>query len=178
MALKSPTRRFRLKRSVFIRSMGSETHAAMYTNMITEWTNARRWLGGKGPQHIGKSIGVADMKGQVWLLNAWASWCASCRTEHPLLVELAKAKIAPIVGLNYKDKPEEAKVWLGQLGDPYSVSVMDRDSRVGFDLGVYGVPETFVIDQTGTIRYKQIGPVTADSLEKKIIPMIRKLQQL
>lgn len=126
----------------------------------------------------GKSFGVADMKGQVWLLNVWASWCVACRTEHPLLVELAKEKIAPIVGLNYKDKPEEAKAWLAQLGDPYSVSVMDRDGRVGIDFGVYGVPETFVIDKTGTIRFKQIGPVTAEALEKKILPMIRRLQQL
>ncbi len=125
----------------------------------------------------GQTFGVADLKGQVWLLNVWASWCVACRTEHPILVELAKRKIVPIVGLNYKDKPEEAKMWLAQLGDPYSMSVMDRDGRVGIDFGVYGVPETFVIDKTGLIRYKQIGPVTTESLEQKIVPLLRELQK-
>lgn len=124
-----------------------------------------------------KTLGSEDMKGQVWLLNVWASWCVACRVEHPLLVELAKTKIVPIVGLNYKDKPEEAKTWLSQLGDPYAVSIMDRDGWVGIDFGVYGVPETFVIDKNGTIRYKQIGPVTTEALERKILPMIRELQK-
>ena len=124
-----------------------------------------------------KTLGRDDMKGQVWLLNVWASWCVSCRVEHPLLVELAKTKTVPIVGLNYKDKPEEAKAWLAQLGDPYTVSIMDRDGRVGIDFGVYGVPETFVIDGNGAIRYKHMGPVTVDSLEKKILPLVRQLQQ-
>ena len=117
------------------------------------------------------------MKGQVWLLNVWASWCVACRTEHPLLVELGKAKLVPIIGLNYKDKPDEAKAWLAQLGNPYALSVMDRDGNVGIDFGVYGVPETFVIDKTGTIRFKQIGPVTVEVLEKTILPLVRKLQQ-
>lgn len=125
----------------------------------------------------GQTFGVADMKGQVWLLNVWASWCVACRTEHPLLIEFARQKLVPIVGLNYKDKPEEAKAWLAQLGDPYSISVMDRDGRVGIDFGVYGVPETFVIDKTGLIRYKQIGPVTAQSLEQTILPLLRELQK-
>lgn len=124
-----------------------------------------------------KTLGTDDMRGQVWLLNVWASWCVSCRIEHPLLVELAKTKVVPIVGLNYKDKPDEGKAWLAQLGNPYTVSVMDRDGRVGIDFGVYGVPETFVIDKNGLIRYKHIGPVTADSVEKKILPMVRQLQQ-
>jgi cytochrome c biogenesis protein CcmG/thiol:disulfide interchange protein DsbE len=128
-------------------------------------------------QEPARTFGPADMKGQVWLLNVWASWCVACRTEHPLLVELGKTKIVPIVGLNYKDKPEEATAWLAKLGDPYTFSVMDRDGRVGIDFGVYGVPETFVIDQSGTIRFKQIGPVTVDALERKIIPLVRKLQQ-
>ena len=125
----------------------------------------------------GKTFGLADMKGQVWLLNVWASWCVACRTEHPVLVELAKRNIVPIVGLNYKDKPEEAKAWLANLGDPYSVSVMDRDGRVGIDFGVYGVPETFLIDSSGTIRYKHIGPVTEDVLAKKMLPIIYELQK-
>jgi cytochrome c biogenesis protein CcmG, thiol:disulfide interchange protein DsbE len=122
-------------------------------------------------------LGTADMKGQVWLLNVWASWCVSCREEHPLLVELAKTKLVPIIGLDYKDQPGPGKQWLVQNGDPYTTSVMDRDGRVGIDYGVYGVPETFVIDKAGTIRYKQIGPITADALAKKIIPLVRELQK-
>ena len=125
----------------------------------------------------GKTLGPADMKGQVWLLNVWASWCVSCRIEHPLLLELAKARIVPIVGLDYKDKDAEGKAWLAQNGDPYSVSVVDADGRVGIDWGVYGVPETFVVDKAGIIRYKQIGPVTAEALERKILPLIRELQR-
>jgi len=124
-----------------------------------------------------KSLGPADLKGQVWLLNVWASWCVSCREEHPLLVQLAKAKILPIVGLDYKDETAAGIRWLETNGDPYSVSVVDSDGRVGIDWGVYGVPETFVVDKTGTVRYKQIGPITAEALEKKILPLIRTLQQ-
>ena len=122
-------------------------------------------------------LGTADMKGQVWLLNVWASWCVSCREEHPLLVELGKAKVVPIIGLNYKDQPGPGKQWLAQNGDPYTTSVMDRDGTVGIDFGVYGVPETFVIDKGGTIRYKQIGPITPEALEKKILPLVRELQK-
>ena len=122
-------------------------------------------------------LGTADMKGQVWLLNVWASWCVSCREEHPLLVELGKAKVVPIVGLNYKDEPSAGRKWLAQFGDPYTTSVIDRDGNVGIDFGVYGVPETFVIDKNGTIRYKQIGPVTAEALEKTILPLVRELQK-
>ena len=124
-----------------------------------------------------KTLGPADLKGQVWLLNVWASWCVSCREEHPLLVGLAKAKLVPIVGLDYKDETAAGKRWLAQHGDPYTVSVVDRDGRVGIDWGVYGVPETFVVDKTGTIRYKQIGPLTAEALEQKILPLIRELQK-
>jgi len=123
------------------------------------------------------TLGTADMKGQVWLLNVWASWCVSCREEHPLLVELAKAKLVPIIGLDYKDEARAGKQWLAQNGDPYTTSVMDRDGRVGIDFGVYGVPETFVIDKGGTIRYKQIGPITPEALEKKILPLVRELQK-
>jgi cytochrome c biogenesis protein CcmG/thiol:disulfide interchange protein DsbE len=118
-----------------------------------------------------------DLLGQVWLLNVWASWCISCRDEHPLLVELAKAKTVPLVGLNYTDKPEEAKAWLKQFGDPYQLSVSDLNGRVGIDYGVYGVPETFVIDKAGVIRYKHIGPITPDALERKILPLVRELQK-
>ena len=124
-----------------------------------------------------KTLGTSDFKGQVWLLNVWASWCVSCRVEHPLLVELAKSKAVPIIGLNYKDKDAEGLAWLAQHGDPYTLSVVDADGRVGIDWGVYGVPETFVVDKAGVIRYKQIGPVTAESLEQKILPLVRELQK-
>jgi cytochrome c biogenesis protein CcmG/thiol:disulfide interchange protein DsbE len=118
-----------------------------------------------------------DMLGKVWLLNVWASWCVSCRDEHPVLVELSKSNVVPIYGLNYKDKRDEALAWLKQFGDPYTSSVTDTDGRVGIDYGVYGVPETFVIDKAGVIRYKQIGPVTPQSLKDKILPLVRQLQQ-
>jgi cytochrome c biogenesis protein CcmG/thiol:disulfide interchange protein DsbE len=124
-----------------------------------------------------KTLGPTDLKGQVWLLNVWASWCVSCREEHPLLVELSKSKVVPIVGLNYKDESVAGKRWLSQFGDPYNVSVVDRDGRVGIDWGVYGVPETFVVDKQGIIRFNQIGPVTVESLEQKIIPLVRELQK-
>jgi len=124
-----------------------------------------------------KTLGSADMKGRVWLLNVWASWCVSCRVEHPLLLELAKTKAVPIVGLNYKDKNAEGLAWLAQHGDPYTLSVVDADGRVGIDWGVYGVPETFVVDKTGLIRYKHIGPVSVEALQDKILPLVRKLQQ-
>jgi cytochrome c biogenesis protein CcmG, thiol:disulfide interchange protein DsbE len=113
----------------------------------------------------------------VWLFNVWASWCVSCREEHPLLVELAQSKVVPIVGLNYKDQPDEAKGWLARFGDPYTLSVMDLKGRIGIEYGVYGVPETFVIDKAGVIRYKQIGPVTREALDKKILPLIRELEK-
>ena len=116
-----------------------------------------------------------EMKGKVWMLNVWASWCASCRVEHPLLVELAKNRVVPIVGLNYKDKREDALPWLARYGDPYAMSAWDIDGRVGIDYGVYGAPETFVIDKQGVIRHKQIGPITPEALEKVILPLLKKL---
>jgi cytochrome c biogenesis protein CcmG/thiol:disulfide interchange protein DsbE len=117
-----------------------------------------------------------DMKGKVWLLNVWASWCVSCRVEHPLLVEMSKKNVVPIVGLNYKDRREDGLKWLGKFGNPYTLSAYDADGRVGIDYGVYGVPETFVIDKLGVIRYKQIGPITPEALEKQLLPLIRKLE--
>jgi cytochrome c biogenesis protein CcmG/thiol:disulfide interchange protein DsbE len=116
-----------------------------------------------------------EMKGKVWLLNVWASWCVACRVEHPLLVEMSKQKTVPIVGLNYKDKRDDGLQWLRRHGDPYSLSAYDVEGKVGIDYGVYGVPETFVIDKQGVIRYKQIGPITPEALEKKIMPLVRKL---
>jgi cytochrome c biogenesis protein CcmG/thiol:disulfide interchange protein DsbE len=118
-----------------------------------------------------------DMKGQVWLLHVWASWCVACRQEHPLLVQLAQKKAVPIVGLNYKDKPDAAKAWLAQWGDPYDLSVRDLDGRIGIDYGVYGVPETFVIDKNGVIRFKQIGPITDEVWQKKMLPLIETLRK-
>jgi cytochrome c biogenesis protein CcmG/thiol:disulfide interchange protein DsbE len=124
-----------------------------------------------------KTFGPKDMQGQVWLLNVWASWCVACRQEHPLLVELAKKKAVPIIGFNYKDKPDAAKGWLAQWGDPYDLSVKDLDGRIGIDYGVYGVPETFLIDKAGVIRFKQIGPITEEVWTRKMAPMIEKLRQ-
>ena len=123
-------------------------------------------------------IGSADMLGKVWLLNVWASWCASCRHEHPLFMELARARLVPIYGLNYKDKREDGVNWLSQLGDPYVVSAFDVDGRVGIDYGVYGVPETYVIDRQGIIRYKHVGPVTMEAMETKILPLVKELEKI
>ncbi|HQR21023.1 MAG TPA: DsbE family thiol:disulfide interchange protein [Burkholderiaceae bacterium] len=119
----------------------------------------------------------ADMKGQVWLLNVWASWCVACRQEHPLLVELSRKKAVPIIGLNYKDKPEAAAGWLAQWGNPYDLSVKDADGRIGIEYGVYGVPETFVIDKTGVIRFKQIGPITEEVWQTKLLPLLEQLRK-
>ncbi len=123
-----------------------------------------------------KQLSSQDMRGQVWLLNVWASWCVSCREEHPVLVELAKHNIVPIIGLDYKDKNEDGEAWLRNGGNPYTLVATDADGRVGIDYGVYGVPETYVIDKQGVIRYKQIGAVTHESLREKILPLIAELQ--
>jgi cytochrome c biogenesis protein CcmG/thiol:disulfide interchange protein DsbE len=122
-----------------------------------------------------KLLGTADLQGKVWLLNVWASWCVACRIEHPLLVDLAGTGTVPIIGLNYKDKRDEALAWLGQHGNPYLVSIMDAQGQVGIDFGVYGVPETFVIDKQGVIRMKHVGPVTPEVLREQILPLVKKL---
>ena len=119
----------------------------------------------------------SHMRGKVWLLNVWASWCVSCRDEHPMLMALAKRGVMPILGLNYKDKGDEATAWLKQFGNPYELSVVDADGRIGVDYGVYGVPETYLIDAEGVIRYKQIGPLTAAILEQKILPLAISLKK-
>ncbi len=116
-----------------------------------------------------------DMKGKVWLLNVWASWCVACREEHPVLVEFARTGTVPIVGLNYKDERRDGLRWLAQFGDPYRLSAYDYDGRIGIDYGVYGVPETFLIDKNGIIRYKRIGVVTPEILRDKILPLVREL---
>ncbi|HXD41458.1 MAG TPA: DsbE family thiol:disulfide interchange protein [Ramlibacter sp.] len=132
----------------------------------------------KVPQLVAadKAFSPADLKGQVWMLNVWASWCVACRVEHPLLVELGRSKIVPLIGLDYKDKREDALKTLAQQGNPYDLSAVDTDGRIGIEYGVYGVPETFIIDKNGIIRHKQIGPVTAEALEKTILPLIAKLK--
>jgi len=128
-------------------------------------------------QQPDKRFVPGDMRGKVWLLNVWASWCVSCREEHPMLLALAKRGVMPILGLNYKDKRDEATAWLKQFGNPYELSVVDADGRIGIDYGVYGVPETYLIDAEGVIRYKQIGPITAAILEQKILPLAAALKK-
>jgi cytochrome c biogenesis protein CcmG/thiol:disulfide interchange protein DsbE len=124
-----------------------------------------------------KVMASGDNLGKVWLLNVWASWCVACRDEHPLLVQLANSGVVPIYGLNYKDERTTAMQWLRRYGDPYTISIVDSDGKVGIDYGVYGVPETYIIDKKGIIRHKQIGPVTVDSLQKTILPLIIELQK-
>ena len=140
-------------------------------------------------------FGPADMKGKVWMMNVWATWCVACREEHPVLVAFSKANQLPIVGLSYKevqaqDEPagrkftpeeklklarERSELWLKRHGNPYALSVLDLDGRVGIDYGVYGVPETYVIDREGVIRYKRVGVVTPDLLQSTILPLVQKL---
>jgi cytochrome c biogenesis protein CcmG/thiol:disulfide interchange protein DsbE len=115
------------------------------------------------------------LRGKVWVLNVWASWCAPCREEIPVLMALAKTQTVPIYGLNYKDRRDDALGLLKQFGDPYVASAVDADGRVGIDYGVYGVPETYVIDQAGVIRLKHIGPVTRETVEKRILPLVKEL---
>ena len=124
-----------------------------------------------------RTFKTEEMRGKVWLLNAWASWCAACQDEHPLLLQLAQTKLVPIFGLDYKDERPNALAWLEELGNPYTLSLSDTDGRVAIDYGIYGVPETFVIDRDGIIRYKHIGPITAEALQKKIIPLVKELQR-
>lgn len=144
-----------------------------------------------------KTLGPKDMQGKVWLLNVWSSWCISCRQEHPVLVEFSRKVDVPLIGLNYKEvrgdgdfdmskmpAGEEKKLafqranqWLAQHGNPYTLTVMDLDGRVGIDYGVYGVPETYVIDKVGTIRMKHTGPISPEVLAKKIMPLLAELNK-
>jgi cytochrome c biogenesis protein CcmG/thiol:disulfide interchange protein DsbE len=123
-----------------------------------------------------QKLAKQDLLGKVWMLNVWASWCVACREEHPILVEYAKRKTVAVYGLNYKDQRPDAQRWLANFGNPYDASISDTDGKVGIDFGVYGVPETFVVDKQGTVRYKQIGPITPDVLAEKIEPLLKKLQ--
>lgn len=151
------------------------------------WLNPREvpspLIGKPAPLFERPKLGAAEtfsskqMLGQVWILNVWASWCAPCREEHPLWNDFARDAPVPLVGLNYKDDAANALKWLRDLGDPYLVTVADRDGAVGIEFGVYGVPETFVIDREGIIRYKHIGPINPDVMAKKILPLLRQLKQ-
>ena len=122
-----------------------------------------------------QQLGRKDLLGKVTLLNVWASWCVACRQEHPLLVYLARSEGVNIYGLNYKDTREDALSWLTQFGDPYIASAFDEQGNVGIDYGVYGVPETYVIDKQGIIRYKVIGPVTEEKITTVILPLVKEL---
>jgi cytochrome c biogenesis protein CcmG/thiol:disulfide interchange protein DsbE len=147
---------------------------------------------------VDKTFSPKDMQGKVWLLNVWSSWCVSCRYEHPVLVEMSqRGVLPPVIGLSYKEVRGDAEIdtrkmalpdelrlarqraaaWLGEHGNPYSLSVLDIDGRVGIDYGVYGVPETYLIDKAGIIRYKQIGAITAEALETKILPLVQQLEK-
>lgn len=123
-----------------------------------------------------KTLKRDDLLGRAWMLNVWASWCAPCREEHPLLVEFARRKAVPIYGLNYKDSRDAAGQWLAQLGDPYEATLVDADGRAGIDFGVYGVPETFIIDSQGVVRFKHVGPITPDVIERRIVPLLKELE--
>jgi cytochrome c biogenesis protein CcmG, thiol:disulfide interchange protein DsbE len=128
-------------------------------------------------QEPARTFTPIDVRGRVWMLNVWASWCVSCRAEHALLRALAEADVVPLYGLDYKDTPENALAFLGTYGDPYVLSMQDTEGRVAIDYGVYGVPETYLIDKAGVIRFKQVGPITRDSVEGTIVPMVEQLNR-
>jgi cytochrome c biogenesis protein CcmG/thiol:disulfide interchange protein DsbE len=123
-----------------------------------------------------KQFSNKDMLGKVWMLNVWASWCVACRQEHPLLVQMSRAGLVPLYGLNYKDNRTDAELWLREGGNPYVLNAADVKGDVGINYGVYGVPESFIIDKRGIIRHKVIGPVTPSILENCLVPLIRELQ--
>jgi cytochrome c biogenesis protein CcmG, thiol:disulfide interchange protein DsbE len=125
----------------------------------------------------GKTFSTEEMKGQVWLLNVWASWCGACRDEHPVLMEMAASNKIATYGLDYKDTDAEAQAVLQQNGNPYKAIATDMNGKIGIDYGVYGVPETYVIDKAGIIRYKQIGPITYENLQTKIVPLLKELER-
>jgi len=131
------------------------------------------------PPVQGRSLGLAseNLRGEVSLVNVFASWCVACREEHPLMMQIKRKGLVPLHGINYKDRPLDAQRWLDELGDPYTRTGADFDGRVGIDWGVYGVPETFVIDREGRIAYKHIGPVTPAALKDTILPLIEKLRK-
>ena len=124
-----------------------------------------------------KTFSQKDMLGKVWILNVWASWCPPCLVEHPVVTHLSRSGVAPVIGLNYKDAREDALPWLKRNGDPYQLTVYDAAGRIGIDYGVYGVPETYVIDRKGVIRYKHIGPLTPEVAQQKLRPLVEELSR-
>lgn len=124
-----------------------------------------------------KTFSSKEMRGKVWLLNVWGSWCLACREEHPILIELSNSGLVPIYGLDWRDKREDALSVLDELGDPYVVTVSDPDGRVAIDYGVTGAPETYLIDKNGVIRYKEVGQLTPDILKNKILPLVKELNK-
>ena len=121
-----------------------------------------------------RTVTNADLLGQPYLLNVWASWCPTCRIEHPIITEVAKRGLVKVVGYNYKDEPDEARRWLQQFGDPYHLIIADQDGRRAIDWGIYGAPETFLIDAQGIVVFKHAGPVTWDIVQEKILPLLQK----
>ena len=122
-----------------------------------------------------QKMDLADLRGRVWMLNVWASWCAPCRQEHALVQDIARRQLVPVVGLNYKDTRSNAIQWLAEMGNPYQATLFDGDGRVGIDFGVYGVPETFIIDQQGIVRMKHTGPLTPEVVRGRIEPLLKQL---
>jgi len=131
------------------------------------------------PPVQGRTLGLssADLKGEVSLVNVFASWCTSCRYEHPVFMRLKERGVVPIHGINYKDRPEDAAAWLDRLGDPYTRTGADIDGRVAIEWGVYGVPETFVVDRDGRIVFKHVGPVLPEMYRDTIAPVIERLRR-
>ena len=126
--------------------------------------------------NLDKTISPKDMLGKVWILNVWASWCVSCRAEHHVLNSMIKNNTVNLIGLNYKDEVADARAWLGRYGNPYQLSASDVEGVAGIEWGVYGVPETFVMDKKGIVRLKHTGPVTDKDIIEEIIPMIKQLE--
>jgi cytochrome c biogenesis protein CcmG/thiol:disulfide interchange protein DsbE len=124
-----------------------------------------------------KVVSPQQMRGKVWLLNVWGSWCVACREEHPFLLEIAKSGVVPIYGLSWKDKREDALATLSELGNPYVLNASDFNGRVAIDYGVTGAPETYLIDKNGVIRYKEVGQLTPEIMQQKILPLVKELNR-
>jgi len=128
-------------------------------------------------QQATATFSAKEMRGKVWLLNFWGTWCVACREEHPLLVQYAKTGIVPIYGVDYKDERAAALQWLNEFGNPYTLTAFDVDGRTSIDYGVYGAPESYLVDRNGVIRFKQIGPITEDVWQNKIMPLVKELNR-
>lgn len=128
-------------------------------------------------QDPNKTFSASEMRGKVWLLNVWATWCLPCREEHPVLVELSRSGAVPVYGLDYKDKREDALALLNESGNPYVLCASDADGRVAIDYGVYGVPETYLIDREGIIRFKHVGPLTPAVVQNTVLPLVKDLNK-